>query len=423
MAAVPPQQPPQPPFTVYDAMVKCGVDTTLIFNGNNKAQRIATDLFDDDFHTCIDKTIEELNSDLKDYSQLTVNQGQINLSPATKKNVRAFLHWVKHKFRINEEPSMEEFDTSFVTDIMRRATSHQAFVDKSKTMSDTATPSKFTNKIKWIDWVPTFRNFLRAIPSRNGAPLSYVIRDDATTPRATYVNFLDEYIDKAPLQGSAFIIDTAEVHTYLIKFISENETAESKIQSSASNNDGRSDFMKLKEHYEGTGVNALDVTRADRILETLFYSGEKRPNMWWSLFEQRLEEAYTIYDKNENRSVHSENMKLRTLCKKITADFLQSTKSAIQIELARVPMTITYEEALNTFRNQVNLKFPPELSSQHNRNRVRRINETNSRSRSGFRGGRSGRGGRFHRGGGRFHGRGGRGRGDASIITIVDAKE
>ena len=43
---------------------------------------------------------------------------------------------------------MEGFDTSFVTDIMRRATSHQAFVDKSKTMSDTATPSKFTNKIK-----------------------------------------------------------------------------------------------------------------------------------------------------------------------------------------------------------------------------------------------------------------------------------
>ena len=50
-------------------------------------------------------------------------------------------------FRIGEDPSIERFDTDLVTEIMRRATSHQVFVDKSKTMSDTATPSKFTSKI------------------------------------------------------------------------------------------------------------------------------------------------------------------------------------------------------------------------------------------------------------------------------------
>ena len=72
-------------FTVYDAMVTCGVDTTVTFNGSNKAQRIATDIFDDDFHTCIDKTIKEINSDLKDYSQLTVTQGQIRLTLLQRK--------------------------------------------------------------------------------------------------------------------------------------------------------------------------------------------------------------------------------------------------------------------------------------------------------------------------------------------------
>jgi hypothetical protein len=40
-------------------------------------------------------------------------------------------------------------------------------------------------------------------------------------------------------------------------------------------NNGRQDFIALQEHYEGVGVNALDVTKANRILETLFYSGEK----------------------------------------------------------------------------------------------------------------------------------------------------
>jgi hypothetical protein len=106
-------------------------------------------------------------------------------------------------------------------------------------------------------------------------------------------------------------------------------------------------------------------------------------------------------------------MKLRTLCKKVTADFLQSTKSAIQIELARDPITITYEEALTTFRNQVNLKFPPELSAHHNCNRSRRINEMNARAGARGRGGRGrfGRGGSSRYQGSRQGGYGGRGRG------------
>jgi hypothetical protein len=232
---------------------------------------------------------------------LTVNQGQIRLRPAVKKNVKAFLHWVKHKYRVNEDPSTEVFDLATVPEIIRRSKSHKAYIDKSKTISDTATPEQFTSKLKWIDWVPTFQNFLRAIPSRNGVPLNYVIKEEPIVIRQNYNNFLDEYIDKAPLDGPAFVIDSAEVHTYIVKFISGNDTAESKIQPVASENNGRLDFTRLREHYEGVGVNALDITRADRTLESLFYSGEKRPNMWWSLFEQQLEEAYAIYDKKEQR--------------------------------------------------------------------------------------------------------------------------
>jgi hypothetical protein len=69
--------PPQPPYTVMNAMIISGVDNTILFNGTTKAAHIATDTFDDDFHTCIDKTITELESDFKDYSVLTMNQGQI----------------------------------------------------------------------------------------------------------------------------------------------------------------------------------------------------------------------------------------------------------------------------------------------------------------------------------------------------------
>jgi hypothetical protein len=37
----------------------------MIFDGAIKATRLASDVFDDDFHTCIDKSIEELEKILK----------------------------------------------------------------------------------------------------------------------------------------------------------------------------------------------------------------------------------------------------------------------------------------------------------------------------------------------------------------------
>ena len=43
---------------------------------------------------------------------------------------------------------------------------------------------------------------------------------------------------------------------------------------------GRTDWIALKEHYEGVGFYAFDVTEADAILADLFYSGEKFPHMY-----------------------------------------------------------------------------------------------------------------------------------------------
>ena len=68
-------------------------------------------------------------------------------------------------------------------------------------------------------------------------------------------------------------------------------------------------------------------------------------------------------------------MKLRVLIKKINADFLQNVKAAMSIELTRTPLMMTYEQALMTFRNEVNRKHPPEISNP----RSRRINEVSGR--------------------------------------------
>lgn len=127
---------------------------------------------------------------------------------------------------------------------------------------------------------------------------------------------MDDYVAMADLNGAAFEVDSAEVHTYLVKFISGNNTAESKIQSNDHHSNGRLDYIALKEHYEGVGVNAKDILRADSVLEKLTYTGEKHPHMWWDEFEMQLNFAFTAYARSEGRYIYSENMKLRVLKKK-----------------------------------------------------------------------------------------------------------
>ena len=69
MAAVPPV------YTVRNAMIACGINDAKLFMNETEAQRIATELFQDSFNTCMDKTFDEIDSDLKTYSVLTLANG------------------------------------------------------------------------------------------------------------------------------------------------------------------------------------------------------------------------------------------------------------------------------------------------------------------------------------------------------------
>ena len=119
--------------------------------------------------------------------------------------------------------------------------------------------------------------------------------------------------------------------------------------------------------------------------------------MWWEEFEKQLTSAFVAYDKHEKRQVHLNEMKLRILLDKVNADFLDNTKAGIGIGLMRLPMTMSYIQALSGFRNEVNQKFPPQLGSNHRARR--KINEVGK-----------GRGrGHFGRNNARTHGGQGRG--------------
>ena len=49
-----------PVFTVHDAMVAAGVGDTDNFIGQSSAERLAEDLFDNDFTTCMDKSHDDI---------------------------------------------------------------------------------------------------------------------------------------------------------------------------------------------------------------------------------------------------------------------------------------------------------------------------------------------------------------------------
>ena len=87
-----------PPFTFANTMFICGINIPRIFQGDSQAKRISGDVFDDDYMSCMDKTVKELEYDLKSFSTLTTANSQIRLNPRQKNNVKAFIQWTKDQY-------------------------------------------------------------------------------------------------------------------------------------------------------------------------------------------------------------------------------------------------------------------------------------------------------------------------------------
>ena len=415
-------------YTVLDAMIAIGIDNSALFDGQTQAERIAEGLFDNDFQSCMDKSNDDIDDDLKTWSNLTVSNGQIRLQPVTKKRIKAFSQWVKDKLRRSQDPATEPFNVGLTQDLIRRSKTHSAFVEKAKTLADIAKPDSFSEKTKWIDWKPTFINYLKHIPGRSGVPLNYIVRPTGYT--ANPGDMLDEYVELAPHAGESYATDCSEVHTYIAKFIKGNSTAESIIISHGHTNNGREDMNALISHYEGTGINATIVSEAEKDIESLHYTGEKRPYMWWDRFELRLTKAFATIDKVEDRVVYSDSQKLRLLQKKVNADFLLNTKDYINGEMNKSPMVYTYAEALSSYKSKVNQKFPPQLTNSNRNRHISQIQGDRHGGRGrGFRGQGRGYQGHGGRDGGRGRGRFGssnrskRGHPDAKRIRGKDGRQ
>ena len=68
------------PVNIVRALLTAaGVDDIIQFDAEASAERMVRDMFDNDFASSIDKTHYEIDSDLKNYANLTISQGQIRI--------------------------------------------------------------------------------------------------------------------------------------------------------------------------------------------------------------------------------------------------------------------------------------------------------------------------------------------------------
>jgi hypothetical protein len=95
------------------------------------------------------------------------------------------------------------FPVDIVSDLIRRYKAHEKYQADSKMLDEAAKPERFEESTKWEDWKPTFLNYIRAIPGRDGAPLKYVCRDeDEPDPAMENKDFLDDYVAMLHYKGT-----------------------------------------------------------------------------------------------------------------------------------------------------------------------------------------------------------------------------
>ena len=108
--------------------------------------------------------------------------------------------------------------------------------------------------------------------------------------------------------------------------------------------------------------------------------------MWWDKFEVKLDNAFSVIDKNAGCKVYTNVMKLRMLISKIRSDFLVAIKTNIEIQMNMKTMIVTYKSNLSNYRNKVNQIHPNANNPNKTRGRIQTLAGRGGRGRGVRRG-------------------------------------
>jgi hypothetical protein len=162
-----------------------------------------------------------------------------------------------------------------------------------ETSSKAADPGKLGNSIDWYTWSHGFVNYLSTIPGSTGIPLSYVVRElDEPIDLIDNDDYLTTLVSRAPLKGTAYVVDRWQVHQLLTSKVL-GEHAEEWMCDDKNKHNGRVDYHNLCLHFEGEGNVSRQITQAEAIYKTLHYRQER--SMKISAFLGRMQVMFQIY--------------------------------------------------------------------------------------------------------------------------------
>ena len=96
--------------------------------------------------------------------------------------------------------------------------------------------------------------------------------------------------------------------------------------------------------------------------------------MNWEKFERDLNLAWATIDKKEGRTVYSDEQKMRILFAKVkSADFLKTMCTTLESQILNPAHSITYEQCMTAFCNEVCKKFPQEATTNTRGRRIQQV--------------------------------------------------
>ena len=114
--------------TVHMGVALCGINDVNLFQGQTPAQRIATEMFADQFETMIDITETNVTTNLTLFLQMLAGGGRIRLSPGDKQALLSFIGWTRHMIRLGIDPSTIPFPIGDAAMWFRIDKTHKMFI-------------------------------------------------------------------------------------------------------------------------------------------------------------------------------------------------------------------------------------------------------------------------------------------------------
>ena len=161
----------------------------------------------------------------------------------------AFVQWTRRQLRCGIDSSTTVFPISRIIDLLQDLTSFQQFEKRSTLLASQAKPKQFTPETLFVDWEPTFRNYLSLILGQHGTPLSRVIRCSVVPNPLIVRPIMDHYVANSPLVGVDYDQDSQHVLILLLTHLTEYPKAETIVRTATQTN-GRVGFEALVLNFK-----------------------------------------------------------------------------------------------------------------------------------------------------------------------------